>query len=88
VRAIEDAARQRGYYVAAARLMVGPVAPGLTVQDALGQDAEGVVVVAPRAAPWSGLGSLLGGVPAVAVTGPGEACGIPVVQVDCDRGRG
>jgi len=85
-RAVEDAARQRGYHLAAARLSAGPVDPGLTIQDLLGQDVEGVVVVAPRSAPWSGLCSLLGSVPAVAVTGPGEACGIPVVQVDRDRG--
>jgi DNA-binding LacI/PurR family transcriptional regulator len=67
VRAVEEAARERGYYTT-----VAPAEPGLgralaaAVGDLLIQDVEGIVVVAPRAGVMSGLAPLVGRVPLMA----------------------
>jgi DNA-binding LacI/PurR family transcriptional regulator len=87
VSAVEAAARERGYYAAVARVGPASADAGPAIEELLGQDVEGVVIVAPRAAALPGLASLLGSVPAVALhADPGEACGIPVAQAEQDRG--
>jgi DNA-binding LacI/PurR family transcriptional regulator len=67
VSAVEEAARERGYYTTVARL--GPDSPdalAAAAGDLLDQDVEGIVVVAPRAGLMSGLAPLAGGVPLMA----------------------
>ncbi|TVZ06332.1 LacI family transcriptional regulator [Trebonia kvetii] len=67
VSAVEDAARQRGYYTTVARLGAdSPDALAAAVGDLLDQDVEGIAVVSPRAGVMSGLAPLTGGVPVVA----------------------
>ena len=67
VRAIEEAARQRGYYTTVAWLGAdSPDALAAAAGDLLDQDVEGIVVVAPRAGVMSGLAPLAGGVPLMA----------------------
>lgn len=67
VSAVEEAARERGYYTSVARLGAdSPDALAAAVGDLLDQDVEGIVVVAPRAGVMSGLAPLAGGVPLMA----------------------
>jgi DNA-binding LacI/PurR family transcriptional regulator len=84
VRAVEDAARERGFYATVAHLAsVEPDAISAAVEDLLGQDVEGIVIVVPRTAVLSHLASLSMNVPIVAAQGePDDSGGIPVVSVD------
>jgi DNA-binding LacI/PurR family transcriptional regulator len=84
VRAVEDAARERGFYATVAHLeSVEPDAISAAVEDLLNQDVEGIVIVVPRTAVLSHLASLPMNVPIVAAQGePEDAGGIPVASVD------
>lgn len=84
VSAVEDAVRELGYYATVAHLAsVSPDAISAAVEHLLGQDVEGVVIVAPRTAVLSRLAALRLEVPIVAVQGePRDAGGIPVASVD------
>ena len=88
VSAVEDAARERGFYATVAHLAsVSPDAITAAVEDLLGQDVEGIVIVAPRTAVLSHLASLPLNVPIVAAQGEQrDAGGIPVVSVDQQAG--
>jgi DNA-binding LacI/PurR family transcriptional regulator len=88
VSAVEDAARERGFYATVAHLAsVSPDAIAAAVEDLLGQDVEGIVIVAPRTAVLSHLASLPLNVPIVAAQGEQrDAGGIPVVSVDQQAG--
>lgn len=88
VSAVEDAARERGFYATVAHLAsVSPGAITAAVEDLLGQDVEGIAIVAPRTAVLSHLASLPLTVPIVAAQGePRDAEGIPVVSVDQQAG--
>jgi len=84
VRAVEDAARERGFYTTVAHLAsVEPDAISAAVEDLLGQDVEGLVIVVPRTAVLSRLASLPVNVPIVAAQGElDDSGGIPVASVD------
>jgi DNA-binding LacI/PurR family transcriptional regulator len=88
VSAVEDAARERGFYATVAHLAsVSSAAITAAVEDLLGQDVEGIVIVAPRTAVLSHLASLPLTVPIVAAQGEQrDAGGIPVVSVDQQAG--
>jgi DNA-binding LacI/PurR family transcriptional regulator len=88
VSAVEDAARERGFYATVAHLgSVSPDAITAAVEELLGQDVEGIVIVAPRTAVLSHLASLPLTVPIIAAQGErGEAGGIPVASVDQQTG--
>ncbi|MBO0806491.1 MAG: LacI family DNA-binding transcriptional regulator [Nocardiopsaceae bacterium] len=88
VSAVEDAARERGFYATVAHLAsVSPSAITAAVEDLLGQDVEGIAIVAPRTAVLSHLASLPLTVPIVAAQGEQrDAGGIPVVSVDQQAG--
>jgi DNA-binding LacI/PurR family transcriptional regulator len=84
VSAVEDAAREQGYYATVARLAsLSADAISAAVEDLLNQDVEGVVIVAPRTAVLSRLAALAVDIPIVAAQGEQEdAGGIPVASVD------
>jgi len=84
VSAVEDAARERGYYATVAHLAsVAPSAISAAIEDLLSQDVEGIVIVAPRTSVLSRLADLPVDVPIVAAQGEQRgAGGIPVVSVD------
>ncbi|HSZ42147.1 MAG TPA: LacI family DNA-binding transcriptional regulator [Trebonia sp.] len=84
VSAVEDAAREQGFYATVAHLVsVSPDSITAAVEDLLGQDVEGIVIVAPRTAVLSHLASLPLTVPIVAAQGEQrDAGGIPVASVD------
>ncbi len=88
VSAVEDAARERGFYATVAHLAsVAPSAVSAAVEDLLSQEVEGIVIVAPRTSVLSRLAALAMDVPIVAAQG--EQCGaggIPVVSVDQEAG--
>jgi DNA-binding LacI/PurR family transcriptional regulator len=88
VSAVEDAARERGYYATVAHLASGaPDDVSAAVEDLLNQDVEGIVIVAPRTGVLSHLASLRMHVPIVAAQGdPGDARGVPVASVDQQAG--
>jgi DNA-binding LacI/PurR family transcriptional regulator len=88
VSAVEDAARERGYYATVARLAsVAPDAISAAVEDLLSQDVEGIVIVAPRTSVLTRLASLSMNVPIVAAQGKqSEAGAIPVASVDQQAG--
>ena len=88
VAAVEDAAREQGYYVTVAHLASeSPDAISAAVEDLLNQDVEGVVIVAPRTAVLSRLAALAGSIPIVAVQGEQQDTGgIPVASVDQGAG--
>lgn len=88
VSAVEDAAREHGFYATVAHLAsVSPDAITAAVEDLLRQDVEGIVIVAPRTAVLSHLASLPLNVPIVAAQGEQrDAGGIPVVSVDQQAG--
>lgn len=84
VSAVEDAARERGYYATVAHLAsVSPESISAAVGDLLTQNVEGVVIVAPRTGVLSRLAALTGSIPIVAAQGEQQDTGrIPVVSVD------
>jgi DNA-binding LacI/PurR family transcriptional regulator len=88
VSAVEDAARDRGFYATVAHLAsVSPDAITAAVEDLLGQDVEGIVIVAPRTAVLSHLASLPLNVPIVAAQGEQrDSGGVPVASVDQQAG--
>jgi DNA-binding LacI/PurR family transcriptional regulator len=88
VSAIEDAARERGYYATVAHLAsVAPNAISAAITDLLSQDVEGIVIVAPRTTVLSLLAELPMDVPIVAAQGePRSATGIPVASVNQEAG--
>jgi DNA-binding LacI/PurR family transcriptional regulator len=88
VSAVEDAARERGYYATVAHLAsVAPVAISAAIEDLLSENVEGIVLVAPRTSVLSRLAALPMNVPIVAAQGeqPG-AGGIPVASVSQEAG--
>ncbi len=88
VSAVEDAARERGYYATVAHLAsVAPSAISAAIEDLLQQDVEGIVIVAPRTSVLSRLAAFPMNVPIVAAQGEQRgAGGIPVVSVDQEAG--
>jgi DNA-binding LacI/PurR family transcriptional regulator len=84
VSAVEDAARQSGYYATVAHLASAePDDISAAVEHLLSQDVEGIVVVAPRTSVFAHLMSLPINVPIVAAQGNQRAAGgIPVVTID------
>jgi DNA-binding LacI/PurR family transcriptional regulator len=88
VSAVEDAAREQGFYATVAHLAsVSPDAITAAVEELLGQDVEAIVIVAPRTAVLSHLASLALTVPIVAAQGEQrDAGGIPVASVDQQAG--
>lgn len=84
VSAVEDAAREQGYYATIAHLAsLSPGAISAAVEDLLNQDVEGVIIVAPRTAVLSRLAALAVNIPIVAAQGDQQdAGGIPVASVD------
>jgi len=88
VSAVEDAARERGYYATVAHLAsVAPDAISAAVEDLLEQDVEGIVIVAPRTSVLTRLAELSMNVPIVAAQGKqSEAGAIPVASVDQQAG--
>jgi len=88
VRAIEDAARERGYYATAAHLAsLSPNAISAAIADLLSQNVEGIAIVAPRTTVLSLLAELPLSVPIVAAQGePRSATGIPVASINQESG--
>jgi DNA-binding LacI/PurR family transcriptional regulator len=88
VSAVEDAARDRGYYATVAHLAsVAPSAITAAIEELLSQEVEGIVIVAPRTSVLSRLAELRMTVPIVAAQGePRDAGGIPVATVDQEAG--
>ena len=87
-RAVEDAARERGFYTVVAR----PAADSLNaietaVEDLLRQKVEGIVIVAPRVAAIARLAPTSQRRPVVAATGDRrDIGGIPVAGVEQQLG--
>jgi DNA-binding LacI/PurR family transcriptional regulator len=88
VSAVEDAARERGFYATVAHLAsVAPSAISAAIEDLLSQEVEGIVIVAPRTSVLSRLAALSMDVPIVAAQGEQRDSGvIPVVSVDQEAG--
>jgi DNA-binding LacI/PurR family transcriptional regulator len=88
VSAVEDAARERGYYATVEHLAsVAPDAISAAIEDLLSQQVEGIVIVAPRTSVLSKLASLSMNVPIVAAQGEQrDTGGIPVVSVNQQAG--
>jgi DNA-binding LacI/PurR family transcriptional regulator len=88
VSAVEDAARERGFYATVAHLAsVAPSAISAAIEDLLSQEVEGIVIVAPRTSVLSRLAALSMDVPIVAAQGEQHGSGvIPVVSVDQEAG--
>jgi DNA-binding LacI/PurR family transcriptional regulator len=88
VSAVEDAARERGFYATVAHLAsVAPSAISAAIEDLLTQEVEGIVIVAPRTSVLSRLAALSMDVPIVAAQGEQRGSGgIPVVSVDQEAG--
>jgi DNA-binding LacI/PurR family transcriptional regulator len=88
VSAIENAARDRGYYATVAHLAtVAPNAISAGIAELLSQDVEGIAIVAPRTTVLSLLAELPMSVPIVAAQGdPRSATGIPVASIDQEAG--
>lgn len=87
VRAVANAAREHGFYATVAHL--SPVSPDVitAADELLGQDVEGIVIVAPRAVVLSGLAALGMNLPIVCAQGQQEDTGgIPVASVDQQAG--
>src|SRR5215469_18411204 len=67
VSAVEDAARERGFYATVAHLAsVAPSAISAAIEDLLSQEVEGIVIVAPRTSVLSRMADLAMNVPIVA----------------------
>jgi DNA-binding LacI/PurR family transcriptional regulator len=88
VSAVEDAARERGFYATVAHLAsVSPAAISAAIEDLLSQDVEGIVIVAPRTTVLSQLATLSMDVPIVAAQGEqGGTGGIPVASINQEAG--
>jgi DNA-binding LacI/PurR family transcriptional regulator len=88
VSAVEDAARERGFYATVAHLAsVAPSAISAAIEDLLSQEVEGIVIVAPRTSVLSHLAALSMNVPIIAAQGERRgAGGIPVASVDQESG--
>jgi DNA-binding LacI/PurR family transcriptional regulator len=88
VSAVEDAARERGFYATVAHLAsVAPSAISAAIEDLLSQEVEGIVIVAPRTSVLSHLAALSMNVPIIAAQGVQRgAGGIPVASVDQESG--
>ncbi len=88
VSAVEDAARERGFYATVAHLAsVAPSAISAAIEDLLSQEVEGIVIVAPRTSVLSHLAALSMNVPIIAAQGEQRgAGGIPVASVDQESG--
>jgi DNA-binding LacI/PurR family transcriptional regulator len=88
VSAVEDAARERGFYATVAHLAsVAPSAISAAIEDLLSQEVEGIVIVAPRTSVLSRLAALSMDVPIVAAQGEQRDSGvIPVMSVDQEAG--
>ena len=70
VRAVEEAARERGYYASVVHLASdSPSAISAAAEDLLGQEVEGVVIVAPELTVLSRIAPLLAPVPIVTSLG-------------------
>ena len=88
VRAVEEAARERGYYPSVVHLASdSPSAISAAAEDLLGQEVEGVVIVAPQLTVLSRIGPLLAPVPIVTSLGQlRNAGGSPVPSTDAGGG--
>jgi DNA-binding LacI/PurR family transcriptional regulator len=88
VRAIEEAARERGYYASVVHLASSsPVAISAAAEDLLGQEVEGVVLVAPQVTVLSRIAPLLAHIPIVTSLGELRNAGeIPGPPADVGRG--
>ena len=88
VSAIEEAAREQGYYATVAHLAsVAPSAISGAISELLSQDVEGIAIVAPRTTVLSLLAELPVSVPIVAAQGePRSATGIPVASINQETG--
>ena len=70
VRVIEEAARERGYYASVVHLSSASAsAISAAAEDLLGQEVEGVVIVAPQLTVVSGIAPLLARIPIVTSLG-------------------
>ena len=92
VRVIEEAARERGYYASVVRLSsASPSAISAAAEDLLGQEVEGVVIVAPQLTVVSGIAPLLAHIPIVTSLGELRNAGAvtaPPADADADAGGG
>jgi DNA-binding LacI/PurR family transcriptional regulator len=88
VRAIEEAARERGYYASVIHLASSsPAAIEAAVDDLLRQEVEGVILVTPQAAVLAGIAPPLGDIPIVtALGGLRPAAGTPARSADAGCG--
>ena len=88
VRAIEEAARERGYYASVVHLASSsPSAITAVAEDLLRQQVEGVVIVAPQATVLSRIAPLLGNIPIVTSLGEvRNAGGRPSGSADAGSG--
>jgi DNA-binding LacI/PurR family transcriptional regulator len=88
VRAVEEAARERGYYSSVVHLASdSPSAISAAAEDLLGQEVEGVVIVAPQLTVLSRIAPLLAPVPIVSsLGGRRNAGGSPVPSADAGDG--
>jgi DNA-binding LacI/PurR family transcriptional regulator len=88
VRAVEEAARERGYYPSVVHLASdSPSAISAAAEDLLGQEVEGVVLVAPQLTVLSRIAPLLTRVPIVTSLGELRNAGAsPVPSADAGSG--
>jgi len=88
IRAVEEAARERGYYPAVVHLAsAAPSAIAVAADDLLGQEVEGVVIVAPQATVLAKIAPLLANIPIVTALGElRNAAGRPAGPVDVGGG--
>jgi DNA-binding LacI/PurR family transcriptional regulator len=88
VRAVEEAARERGYYASVVHLASdSPSAISAAAEDLLGQEVEGVVIVAPQLTVVSRIAPLLAPVPIVTSLGELRNAGrSPVPSADAGSG--
>ena len=88
VRAVEEAARERGYYASVVHLASdSPSAISAAAEDLLGQEVEGVVIVAPQLTVLSRIAPLLAPIPIVTSLGELRNAGrSPVPSADAGSG--
>jgi len=88
VRAVEEAARERGYYASVVYLgSSAPAAISAAVEDLLAQEVEGVVLVAPQATVLPRIVPLLAQIPIVTSLGELQnAAGTPDCSADAASG--
>jgi DNA-binding LacI/PurR family transcriptional regulator len=88
VRAIEEAARDRGYYPSVVYLASSsPAAISAAAEDLLAQEVEGVIVVAPQATVLARIAPLLADIPIVTSLGELRNAGGSAVRA-ADAGSG